>query len=113
MSRFYADENVPLQVVAELRRIGHDVLTSADAGNANAAVPDTDVLTFAASEHRILITLNRRHFLRLHQHRTADHAGILLCTYDPNFCRQALRIHQTVATDPEMTNMVARVNRPG
>ena len=32
---------------------------------------------------RILFTHNRRHFLRLHRHRTADHAGIVVCTFDP------------------------------
>jgi len=38
----------PLQVGAELRRLGHDVLTSLDAGKANSAVPDAEVLAFAA-----------------------------------------------------------------
>ena len=42
MARFYTNENVPVQVVAELRRMGHDVVTSLDAGNANSAVPDAE-----------------------------------------------------------------------
>jgi predicted nuclease of predicted toxin-antitoxin system len=63
MGRPYTNENVPLQVVAELRRLGHDVVTSSDAGKANSAVPDAEVLAFAATENRILVTLNRRHFL--------------------------------------------------
>jgi hypothetical protein len=78
MARFYTNENVPVQVVAELRRFGHDVMTSMEAGKANSAVPDKEVLAFAASGKRILVTLNRRHFLRLHQQRTEDHAGIVL-----------------------------------
>ena len=40
MARFYTNENIPLPVVVELRRLGHDVVTSLDAGNANSAVPD-------------------------------------------------------------------------
>jgi len=32
MARLYSNENLPNQVVRELRRLGHDVLTSADAG---------------------------------------------------------------------------------
>jgi hypothetical protein len=36
----YANENFPLLVVEELRRLGHDVITSQDAGNAGQAVPD-------------------------------------------------------------------------
>ena len=49
MARFYSNENIALQVVMELRRLGHDVLTSLEAGNANASVPDPEVLAFASS----------------------------------------------------------------
>jgi hypothetical protein len=59
----------------ELRRLGHDVLTSLDAGNANASVPDAEVLSFASSRQRILLTNNRRHFLQLHSRRTESHCG--------------------------------------
>jgi hypothetical protein len=41
VARFYSNENIALQIVAELRRLGHDVLTSFEAGKANAAVPDS------------------------------------------------------------------------
>ena len=54
MARIYSNENIPIQVVTELRRLGHDVLTSLDAGKANSAVPDLEVLSFAAAEGRIL-----------------------------------------------------------
>ena len=113
MARFYANENVPAQVAAELRRLGHDVVTSLDAGKANSAMPDAEVLVFAVADGRILLTHNRRHFLRLHQHRTADHAGMVLCTFDADFCRQAQRIGAAVAANPEMANKLVRVNRPG
>ena len=65
--------------------MGHDVLTSLDAGEANSAVPDPEVLAFAVEEGRILLTHNRLHFLRLHRHWAAGHAGIVLCTFDPDF----------------------------
>jgi hypothetical protein len=55
MARFYTNENIPAQVVAELRRLGHDVMTALDAGKANSAVPDEDVLAFAAAGRRILL----------------------------------------------------------
>jgi len=113
VARFYANENIPIQVVVELRRLGHDVLTSLDAGKANSAVPDLEVLAFAAAEGRILLSHNRRHFLQLDRRRTADHAGIDLCTFDPNFLAQARRIDAAVATESEMTNQLIRVNRPG
>jgi hypothetical protein len=99
-------------VVRELRRLGHDVLTSADAGNANAAVPDAEVLAFAIAEERILLSHNRRHFLPLQQHRTRDRAGMVLCTFDPDFQRQARRIDAAMATMENMRNVLIRVNRP-
>ena len=89
MARFYANENIALPVVLELRQLGHDVLTSLEAGTANASVPDDEVLAFATAEHRILLSHNRRHFLQLHRNRAADHAGIFLCTFDPDFRRLA------------------------
>jgi hypothetical protein len=48
VARFYANENIALQVVVELRRLGHDVLTSLDTGKANSAVPDAEVLASLA-----------------------------------------------------------------
>ncbi|MBI4025373.1 MAG: DUF5615 family PIN-like protein [Verrucomicrobia bacterium] len=65
MARFYSNENFPLPVVKELRRLGHDVLTSLDAGNANQRIADAEVLQFASQEGRILLTLNRKHFVPL------------------------------------------------
>jgi hypothetical protein len=112
MARFYSNENIPMQVVTELRRLGHDVLTSMDAGKANSGVPDVEVLAFAAAEGRILLTHNRRHFLRLHQHRTTDHAGIVICSVDPDFSGQAQRIDNAVAFESDTTSMLVRVNRP-
>jgi Domain of unknown function (DUF5615) len=60
VARFYSNENIALPVVTELRQLGHDVLTSLEAGKANASVPDPDVLAFASSENRILLSHNRR-----------------------------------------------------
>ncbi len=62
MARLYANENFPFPVVEELRRLGHNVLTTVDAGNAGKALPDEAVLATAVAERRILITLNGKHF---------------------------------------------------
>ncbi len=112
MALFYSNENIAMQVVTELRRLGHDVLTSLEAGNANAAVPDPEVLAFATSRQRILLTHNRRHFLRLHMHRSQEHAGIVLCTFDPDFIGQAGRIDAVVNALPDCTDQLIRINRP-
>lgn len=113
MARFYSNENFPFPAVQELRRYGHDVLTSLEAGNANRSVPDEEVLQFAAAQRRILLTMNRLHFLRLHQRNLGAHAGIAVCTYDPDFLRLAAQIHRQVSEEPDMDGRLLRVNRPG
>src|SRR3954469_21110963 len=111
MARLYTNENFPIPVVEELRRWGHDVLTVQEAGNAGQAIPDEAVLAFAVEEDRALVTLNRKHFLRLHA-QDSSHPGIVVCTFDPDFVRQALRIHEALGEQAELTGQIVRVNRP-
>ncbi len=84
MAQPYANENFPLPVVEELRQLGHDVLTTQKAGEAGKSVPDEQVLAFAIAEGRALLTLNRKHFIYLHN-ANAEHAGIIACTFDLDF----------------------------
>jgi hypothetical protein len=112
MARLYANENFPLPTVEELRRLGHDVLTSYESGQVGQALPDEDVLAFAVAETRILITLNRKHFVRLHQAR-GEHAGIIVCTFDPDFGALAQRVHAALVAQPQMAGRLVRINRPG
>jgi hypothetical protein len=79
--RLYSNENFPLPGVLKLRRLGHDVLTVAEAGHAQQAIPDDEVLTFATSDSRAVPTINRKHFVRLHREHS-EHAGIIVCTLD-------------------------------
>ena len=44
MASFYADENFHLEVVEALRRLGHDVVTALEAGQANQAITDESLL---------------------------------------------------------------------
>jgi hypothetical protein len=98
MARLFANENLPEPVVIELRRVGHDVLTMRDSGHAGRAVPDSDVLEFATGERRAVVTLNRRHFVRLH-HDRPGHAGIIVCTFALDFAALAQRIHQSTPSN--------------
>ena len=111
MGRLYANENFPLPVVLELRRLGHDVLTVAETGKAEQSLPDEAVLEFARSENRAVLTLNRKHFIRLHNERPG-HAGILVCTFDLDFAGQAGRIHAAVESGPDLSGRLLRINRP-
>ena len=98
MVRFYANENFPFPVVEELRRFGHDALTMAETGKANQQVTDEDVLAFAVSEQSVVLTRNRRRFIRLHRDRP-EHAGIVVCTYDADFGGLAGHIHAACHRD--------------
>lgn len=110
MARFYSNENFPQGAVEELRKLGHDVLTSLEAGKANQRIPDEEVLAFATNENRILLTLNRKHFIKLHDSGD-DHSGIVACTQDSDFVGLAQRIHAVVGDEPK-AGALLRVNRP-
>lgn len=107
---FYSNENFPLPVIEALRKLGHDVLTSAEAGNANQGIPDDEVLRYAAAEKRLLLTLNRRDFISLHQ-RKPVHAGIVVCTFDADFSAQAERIDTMLQMVISPDGQLLRVNR--
>jgi len=111
VARLYANENFPLPVVEELRRLGHDVLTVHEAGRAGQSVPDEAILTFAWADGRALLTLNRKHFIRLHNEQP-HHAGIIVCTFDPDFAGQARRIHEAIGSRAHIADQLVRVNRP-
>jgi hypothetical protein len=111
MARLYANEIFPFPAVEELRQLGHDVLTTYESGQAGQATPDEDVLAFAVAEGRILVTLNRKHFVRLHREQS-EHTGIVVCSFDPNFVALAQRIHAALVAQPQMAGQLVRINRP-
>ncbi|MGE3852866.1 MAG: DUF5615 family PIN-like protein [Planctomycetota bacterium] len=110
MASLYSNENFDQRVVETLRALGHDVLTTLDAGNAGSGVPDEDVLAFAASQNRILVTFNRRDFIYLHD-RVSEHAGIVVCTEDRDAAALAQRIHDAI-DGQDLAGRVVRINRP-
>ena len=112
MAQLYANENFPLPVVEELRHRGHDVLTTYESGRAGIALPDDQVLAFSVAEARVLLTLNRNHFIRLH-HQTPDHPGIIVCTFDLDYAALARRIHDALVTQGIIHGQLIRINRPG
>ncbi|MDB6167705.1 MAG: hypothetical protein JWM88_569 [Verrucomicrobia bacterium] len=114
MAALYSNENYPLGIVEQLRALGHDVLTSREAGNADRGVPDEEVLAFATAQGRAVITHNRKHFFRLHTATGGQHAGIVACTFDPDEARQAGRVHAALGAFRDgLEGKVIRVYRPG
>jgi len=111
MALLYANENFPLQVVQVLRVLGHDVLTTSEAGNANQSTPDEEVLGYATQNQRALLSLNKRDFIRLHN-KNQDHAGIIICSQDIDVAGQAERIHQALSSMAFLAGQLIRVHRP-
>ncbi|HEX5887542.1 MAG TPA: DUF5615 family PIN-like protein [Pyrinomonadaceae bacterium] len=107
----YADENFPLRVVEELRRLGHVVLTALEDGKANQSVTDAELLARAIELKRTLLTLNRQDFKRLHL-QVPEHTGTIICTEDPDRVGQADRIHLTIAEVVTLSGKLIRVYRP-
>jgi hypothetical protein len=60
---------------------------------------------------RVLLTLNRQDFKRLH-HLLPHHAGIVSCTYDADFTGQAKRIHHALKDVATLDGRLIRINRP-
>ena len=112
MEKLYVNENFPLPVVLHLRQLGYDVLTSLDAGNANQRIPDDAVLVYSTSQNRVLLTINRRDFIKLHR-QNPIHSGIIVCTEDADFEALAMRIHIEISKNTGQTaNNLMRIYKP-
>jgi Domain of unknown function (DUF5615) len=111
MARLYADENFAYSVVAELRRLGHDVLTCREAGQAGLGIGDPAVLAFVTSLGRAVLTFDHRDFQRLHR-QAPSHAGIIDCTYDPDSVALAGRIRQAIHPHASLDGLYFRIVRP-
>jgi predicted nuclease of predicted toxin-antitoxin system len=111
VTQLYADENFPLPVSEALREHGHDVLTMQEDGKANQRFPDEAVLATARDQQRVLLTTNRKHFIRLHN-ASEDHHGIIVCTFNLDFGAQAAQIDQVIRSHTTLVGKLIRVNRP-
>ncbi|MCU0568431.1 MAG: DUF5615 family PIN-like protein [Oculatellaceae cyanobacterium Prado106] len=111
MASLYADEHYPIGITLHLRQLGHDVLTVQDAGQAGQKIPDPNVLAFAIAQNRAVITLNRKDFIRLHRLQP-EHAGIIVCTFDPNWEALARRVDEAIANEGSLYGKLIRVVRP-
>jgi predicted nuclease of predicted toxin-antitoxin system len=111
MARFYTDEQFPFPVVQLLRGLGHDVLTVQEAGYASQKIPDEEVLAFAISQERSILTINRDDFIRLHRLNN-DHFGIIVCTNNRNWEQFAALINEAVISKISLRKELIRVVRP-
>jgi predicted nuclease of predicted toxin-antitoxin system len=116
MPSLYSNENLSIDLVERIREFGYDVLTSYQAGQANQAIPDDEVLAYATANQRSVITFNRDDFVALHR-SGIDHAGIIVCKDDRDYLQQAQALHAFLATQTDsLQNRLVRVlrqNQPG
>jgi hypothetical protein len=94
-----------------LRGHGHDVLTAHEAGQANQSIPDPDVLAFAISQGRAVMTFDRADYRRLHR-QGLSHRGIVVCTRDPDYAGLAGRIHQALSSLSSLDDQLISIVRP-
>jgi hypothetical protein len=111
LARLFADENFPLPAVEALRRLGHDVLTAVEAGQAGQGIAADAVLTLAHALGRAVLTHNRKHFRNLH-HAGHAHSGLVLCTEDADFAALGARIDVALAGAGDPVGQLIRVTRP-
>jgi predicted nuclease of predicted toxin-antitoxin system len=75
MLRLIADENMPVRVIVELRRLGHDVLAAREV---MPSAPDEDVLARAEIERRVVVTFDKGFGELAFRHGLAEKCGVIL-----------------------------------
>jgi hypothetical protein len=111
MAILFADEDFPFPAVQELRRLGHDVITTFEAGLAGVGTDDPVILAEAIALGRAVLTMNRRDYISLHR-SDPKHAGIVVCTRDEDTNALASRIHAAISCMPTLSGQLIRVYRP-
>ena len=112
MAHLLADENFARPVVVELRRLGHNVVELNDLGLAHQGTLDRAVLEAASASGRAVLTFDRRDYVMLHR-ASPEHAGIVACTYDPDFVSLAARIDAALSGIDNLVGQIIRIVRPG
>ena len=112
--RLLVDEDTQdARLVSLLRAGGHDVLTANEAGLQGQA--DPAVLAYAAGDRRVVLTMNCRDFLELHEAGAAQ-SGIV-CIYqdtDPRknmtFARVVTALANLAASGGDFTDQFVALN---
>ncbi len=79
-------------------------------GRAKESFPNEDVLSAAAEFQQAVLTLNRKHFVRM-KFESSPHTGIVSRTFGPDFEGQARRIHEAASDHVSLEGEPIPVNR--
>jgi predicted nuclease of predicted toxin-antitoxin system len=110
MTGLYSNENFPIDAVIFLKKLGYDVLTSYEAGQANQGIPDDEVLAYATEQNRAVITLNRKDFIQIHR-SGVTHCGIIICKDDRDYSGQVNVLHHYLQFQANLHNHLIRVQK--
>ncbi|MCK5719912.1 MAG: DUF5615 family PIN-like protein [Thiomargarita sp.] len=110
MIELYANEQFPLDTVMELRKLGCDVLTTHDVSRSGKGIADIEVLSFAISLKRTIITFDKD-FFKLHRN-SPHHYGIILCTENRDYVQLAQIIYTKLSQLSEIENQLIRITKP-
>ena len=106
--RLCANENLPEECILRLRASGHDVLWIREA---RPGIPDTEVLTLAYAESRLLITFDKDFGdLVYRRGATASTGVILLRIPQPSAAAAADRISRILASRTDWAGHYSVVN---
>lgn len=98
MGAFLADEDIPLPMLEELRRRGHDVQLL---NETNESAEDEDLL----NTERIVLSANRRTSIALHQ-STPHHFGFVVCVPLSDMSEVATRVDELVKTQDHLMSSI-------
>lgn len=110
MARLYADEQFPARATNHLRRLGHEVLTVQQTNESKYGdgKSDEEILLLAIELKRAVLTLNRNHFIDLHQ-KIHWHKGIVICSYGGNPRSLAKKVDSCIRDCLNKNNSLAGV----
>ncbi len=75
-------------------------------------IPDHEQFAFAIADGRVMLTMNRDDYRRLHQ-RGGAHSGIIICSRNVGRQRLAAAILDAIEARPSLSNTLLRVNAGG
>lgn len=107
---FYSNENFVFDMVKMLRQLGHTVITSYEAGQANQGIPDDEVINHATRNNLIVITFNRDDFIELHNNGVR-HSGIVVCKTDRDYKGQVDCLHNYLQTQGSLVERLIRIRK--
>ena len=105
----YLDEDVSVLLAELLRARGYDVTTALEAGMLTK--DDPEQLTYAVSKGCCILTHNREHFEKLHNHyikNSLHHYGIIIATRRPIYklMNRVLAILNKLTADEIEDNLI-------